>query len=152
MSSSPNLSQSPLPPHNRKYFSTDDLPPIPPRPEQPSPAPCQQQVPSCPLPFSILTHTLFSDLILIHALSFLNALDLVQFSRVSKSNFSLERDGGLAKWVLTEARKQQYADVAKTGDLVSEVSSVSELSLLASNNLIVREFCCAVLSPLNSSF
>ncbi|GMH63177.1 hypothetical protein TL16_g03647 [Triparma laevis f. inornata] len=56
-------------------------------------------------------------MILIHALSFLNALDLVQFSRVSKSNFSLERDGGLAKWVLTEARKQQYADVAKTGDL-----------------------------------
>ncbi|GMH99018.1 hypothetical protein TrST_g8307 [Triparma strigata] len=122
-SSSPPVAQSPLSPPNRKYILTDDKflpPPSPHEQAKPPPTPheqgvCQQEEP-CEA-FSIFSQSYFSDLVFVHTMSFLGAVDLVQFSRVSKAQNELERNGGLAKWVLTEARKQQLSNLQKTGDL-----------------------------------
>ena len=91
-SSSPPVAQSPLSPPNRKYISlTDDKflpPPSPHEQAKPPPSPhdeqgvCQQEEP-CEA-FSIFSQSYFSDLVFVHTMSFLGAVDLVQFSRVSK--------------------------------------------------------------------
>ena len=89
-SSSPPVAQSPLSPPNRKYILTDDEflpPPSPHEQAKPPPSPheqgvCQQEEP-CEA-FSIFSQSYFSDLVFVHTMSFLAAVDLVQFSRVSK--------------------------------------------------------------------